>query len=372
MLSKFSVKKPFTVLVAVIMVIVLGVVSFIGMTPNLMPNMDFPYMVVVTTYPGASPELVEATVTKPLEQALATLDGVKEITSASSDNYSMVTIEYEDGTNMDTATVDVSGKIDTLEGGWDDTVGTPTLMKINPDMMPASVVAVDVKGMEVAELTDYVNNTLLNRLEGVDGVASISTIGDVEEGINVSINQKKLKKINKKVQDAIDSKFDESKSELNSNLTKLNDGLEQTKEGQQKIQDGKEQLEKQRKEVNQQLSSAQSQLDQKQSEILNGKMQILNTLSSLTAQRTQLQSTYQQLVSIQKIVLELQKNIQDMTSAITKLEAYKTTADSLNTAIETLTPGTDEYNQAKQQLEELDEQLKKMGITSANLSDKID
>ena len=164
MLSKFSVKKPFTVLVAVIMVIVLGVVSFIGMTPNLMPNMDFPYMVVVTTYPGASPELVEATVTKPLEQALATLDGVKEITSASSDNYSMVTIEYEDGTNMDTATVDVSGKIDTLEGGWDDTVGTPTLMKINPDMMPASVVAVDVKGMEVAELTDYVNNTLLNRV----------------------------------------------------------------------------------------------------------------------------------------------------------------------------------------------------------------
>lgn len=372
MLSKFSVKKPFTVLVAVIMVIVLGVVSFIGMTPNLMPNMDFPYMIVVTTYPGASPELVETTVTKPLEQALATLDGVKEITSASSDNYSMVTIEYEDGTNMDTATVDVSGKIDTLEGNWDDTVGTPTLMKINPDMMPASVVAVDVKGMEVAELTDYVNNTLLNRLEGVDGVASISTIGDVEEGINVSINQKKLKKINKKVQDAIDSKFDESKSELNSNLTKLNDGLEQTKEGQQKIQDGKDRLEKQRKEVNQQLSSAQSRLDQKQSEILNGKMQILNTLSSLTAQRTQLQSTYQQLVSIQKIVLELQKNIQDMTSAITKLEAYKTTVDSLNTAIETLTPGTDEYNQAKQQLEEIDAQLKEMGITSANLSDKID
>ena len=77
MLSKFSVKKPMTVFVAVIIVIVLGIVSFTRMTPDLMPNLDLPYVVVVTTYPGQSPETVETTVTKPLESSMATLENIK-------------------------------------------------------------------------------------------------------------------------------------------------------------------------------------------------------------------------------------------------------------------------------------------------------
>ncbi len=371
MLSKFSVKKPFTVLVAVILVLVLGVVSFMSMTPNLLPNMDFPYMIVMTTYPGASPELVETTVTKPLEQALSVLDGVKEISSTSNDNYSMITIQFEDGTNMDSATVDVSGKIDTIEGSWEDTIGTPVLMEINPDMMPAAVVAVDVKGMDTVELTNYVNDKLLNQLEGVDGVASISSIGAVEEGINVVIDEKKLKSVNSKIQKAINSKFDETKDELNENLKKLNNGLDQTKEGQKQIENGKQELETQRKAANEQLSNAQSQLDQKQTELLNGKVQILNTLSSLTTQRTQLQTTYEQLVSIQSVLLELKKNIQDMTATVTQLEAYQRTVESLNSVINTLSPDTEEYKQAQQQLKEIDEQLAAMGITTVSLADKI-
>ena len=106
-MSKFSVKKPLTVFVAVIAILVLGVVSYMNMTPDLLPNMDFPYVVIVTTYPGASPEKVEAEVTKPMEQSMSTLDHIVEVTSTSSENYSMVLMEFEDSVNMDTIGVDI-------------------------------------------------------------------------------------------------------------------------------------------------------------------------------------------------------------------------------------------------------------------------
>ncbi len=372
MLSKFSVKKPFTVLVAVILVVVLGVVSFMKMTPNLLPNMELPYMVIITTYPGASPELVETTVSKPLEQSVSVLDGVKTVTSNSSDNYSMVMVEFENGTNMDSAVVDVSGKIDMLEGVWDDTVGTPTIMEINPDMMPASVVAVDVEGMNTIELTEYLNDKLLNRLEGVEGVASIATVGAVEEGIKVTIDHDKLKKVNKTVQGAIDSKFEDGKTELNDALTQLNDGIEQVNDGQKQIDAGKTELETQRKLAYDQLATAQGTLSQKQAELLNGKIQIIDTISSLTAQRTSVQTTYQQLAGIQTIILDLKKNIQDMTATITQMSAYKTTVDNLNALLETLDPESQEYKDAYEQLQKIDEALLAMGITSVDLTAKID
>ena len=99
MLSRYSVKKPYTVLVAVVLVLVLGVVSFLGMTTDLLPSLELPYIIVVTTYPGASPEKVEASVTRPLESVLGTTSGVKNISSVSSENSSMIILEFEQGTN---------------------------------------------------------------------------------------------------------------------------------------------------------------------------------------------------------------------------------------------------------------------------------
>ena len=99
-MPKFSVKKPLTVFVAVLAILVLGVVAYLKMTPDLMPNMDFPYVILVTTDPGASPETVEADITKPLEQSMATLDRIKNVTSSSMDSVSMVVLEFEDGVNM--------------------------------------------------------------------------------------------------------------------------------------------------------------------------------------------------------------------------------------------------------------------------------
>lgn len=371
MLSKFSVKKPMTVLVAVILVLVLGVVSFISMTPNLLPNMDFPYILVMTTYPGASPELVETEVSKSLEKSLSTLDGVKTISSTSSDNYSLVTMEFEDGTNMDSAKIDVSSAIDQLKGSWSDTVGTPVLMEISPDMMPAAVVAVDVDDMDIIKLTNYVNNDLLNKLEGVDGVASVSTMGTVEEGINVVIDEKKLKSVNSKIKKAIDSQFDDGREEINKALNELNDGISQVEDGQKQINDGKAELENQRKLANEQLSNAKGTLNEKQQEVLSGKLQIINTLSTLSVQRTQLQSTYEQMAAIQSVILELKQNIQDMNEKITQLKAYQSTVDTINSALETLPPDSEEYKQSLEKLKEIETELSNIGITTADLPTKI-
>ena len=129
-MSKFSVKKPMTIFVAVVLVCILGFISFTSMRTDLLPKMDLPYVMVLTTYPGASPEKIEQTVTKPLEQTLATTSGIKNVTSTSNENSSMVLLEFTQGTNMDSAMIEMSGKIDMVKGSLDDAVGTPTLLKI--------------------------------------------------------------------------------------------------------------------------------------------------------------------------------------------------------------------------------------------------
>ena len=99
-MSKFSVKKPLTVFVAVIAVLVLGAVAFTRMTPDLLPNMDFPYVIIMTAYPGATPEKVEMSITKPMEQAMATLENIEEVSSSSSENYSLVMLEFTEDVNI--------------------------------------------------------------------------------------------------------------------------------------------------------------------------------------------------------------------------------------------------------------------------------
>ena len=153
MLSKFSVKKPYTVVVAVVLVLILGYVSFDKMTVDLLPDMNLPYAVVMTTYPGASPEEVEATVTKPVEQAMATISNIKNVSSSSMENASTVILEVEQTANMDSATIEMRESLDQIKGYWPDTVGNPIIMKMNPTMLPVMIPAVSVEGADAAETT---------------------------------------------------------------------------------------------------------------------------------------------------------------------------------------------------------------------------
>ena len=162
MLSKFSVRKPFTVFVAVVICLVLGFLSFQNMSTDFLPSMELPYALVMTTYPGASPEEVEKAVSEPVEQAMARINNVKQLQSISVNNMSIVMMEFNDGTDMGSTTVDMRESLDMVTAGFDDSIGSPTIMKMNPDMMPIMVAAIDYDKLESTEVTKKAEKEIMD------------------------------------------------------------------------------------------------------------------------------------------------------------------------------------------------------------------
>ena len=222
MLPKFSVKKPLTVFVAMILVLVLGVISFTKMTTDLLPSMNLPYVIAYTPYPGASPEKVENTVTNPLEEVFSTVSGVENVTSISNENVSMVILEFSQDTNMDSAIIDLNGQVDLVKSKFDDTVGSTTLMKLNPDMMPIMMVSVDVDGMSQEEISTYVNDEIIPSLERIEGVASVSATGLVESQLQITLDTDKIDSLNKKIKANINSELDKNEKKIDDGISKLN------------------------------------------------------------------------------------------------------------------------------------------------------
>lgn len=215
MISRFSVKKPYTVLVGVVLAIVLGVVSFTRMTADLLPNISLPYVIVMTTYVGASPETVETVVTKPVEASMATVSNIESINSVSSENYSMVILEFAQTADMDSISLEIRENLDQISGYWqDDLIGSPIIMKLNPDMMPVMIAAAGIEGKDVAEVSRYIKDVIMPELESLEGVASVSATGMIEENVNVIIRQEKIDAVNERIRAAIDSKLDEAGQEL--------------------------------------------------------------------------------------------------------------------------------------------------------------
>lgn len=371
MLPKLSVKKPMTIFVAVIVVIVLGIVSVFKMTPDLLPNMDFPYAIILTTYPGQTPETVESVVTKPLEQSLSTIDGVKTITSTSSDNYSILTLEFEDGTNMDTATVDMRGNLDTIKDAWPDGVGSPYLMKINPNMMPVAMVAVDYDGYDTVQISDYVNNELKNQLEGIDGVASVSTKGIVTQKENVIISQTKIDALNAKINDALNDKFGDAEKKISDAKKELQNNISKAEQGSDTIEQSINDLNSQQEEVAKQLADAQGKAQSGYTEILNAKMQLLDQQQSLTATKQTLTIAYQTLTQIKEKLDSLQDEKVQLTQQIETFEKiYNDYKDALSKlANPDLTD--EQLAQVRAILAKIDEELDKYGFPKEELEERL-
>lgn len=269
MISKYSVKRPYTVLVAVVLVIVLGAVSLSKMTTDLLPDMSFQYALVITTDMGASPEQVESDVTSPIESAMATTSNIKNISSVSYNSYSVVTLEYEQNANMDSVVIEIQQSLDQVSGQWDDSIGTPMIMKVNPDMMPVLAAAVDKDGMGANALSGYVKNDLAPALESLEGVASVTTTGQLEESVDVTLDQDKIDALNKKIQKKIDEQFEKSqkkidagkkkvesgKSSISQGSEQLNSAINQTMDQQKKLYKTEQDLKKQLAELKKQKAS---------------------------------------------------------------------------------------------------------------------
>lgn len=235
MFAKISVKKPYTVLVGVVLVIVLGVVALMKSKADLLPNMNLPYAIIITTYVGAAPEEVEKEVTAPIEAQMATTSNIKNVSSTSSNSYSLVILEYEQTANMDSVVIEIQQKLDQVAGSFPSGVSSPIILQLDPTMLPVVVASADVEGMDQLQISDYTENTLVPNIESVEGVASVTLIGQAEERIMIVLDEDKIEDINKKVVKEIDKKFGEARAELD-------EADQELKEAQKKLDDGKTEL----------------------------------------------------------------------------------------------------------------------------------
>lgn len=321
-MSKFSVKKPLTVFVAVIAILVLGVVSYTKMTPDLLPNMDFPYIMIMTTYPGASPEKVEAELTKPLEQSMSTLDHIKEVTSSSNENYSLLLLQFEESVNLDTVSVDIQQNISTLEAGWDDKVGAPYILKINPSVLPVEVAGVSMDGMSTAELTQFLDDTLMNKLEGIPGVAQINASGMVNQQLHVILDQDKIDARNRQIAKAINRQLDDAAGDLEEKKSELEDAQAEMERAQEQLSSGREALAGQ-------TAAGEAELNYQQGQLLSTQADLKDQLSQLQASKTQLQTTLQILQALRSGIDELEKQAADLETNMENLLHLKETAENL-------------------------------------------
>ncbi len=313
-MSKFSVRKPLTVFVAVLAIIILGVVAFTRMTPDLFPNMDFPYVMIMTTYPGQSPEIVESEITRPLEQSMATLEHIKEVTSSSRENYSLVVLEFEESVNLDTVAVDIQQSISALQGTWDENVGAPYVLKINPSVIPIAIAAVSKDDMDITELSDFLDETIIPKLEGVSGVASVTASGSIYRQVNVIISQEKIDAVNQRLVDAVNGKLDDAQSELEDTKAELEDAQEELANAQAELDSSKQSL------LNQSYS-AQAELDARQAEVEQGRQQIEPQLASLQETKSALESALGSLQQAESSYAQLESGIAELNAGIAQLDA---------------------------------------------------
>ena len=223
-MEKFSVKKPFTVLVAVIMVLMLGFVALTKMQTNLLPDVSTPYLMVVTVYPGASPERVESEVSDVMENALGTVSGVETITATSAENYNLLLMQFNEGTDMNSALVKVSNKIDQTTASLPSSCLTPSIIEYNLNMNAFMTVAVSREGSDVYGLSDFVSDTLVPYVERKGGVSSVSTNGLIEKLVQVQLNQSKIDVINERLLEVIDVQLAEAKAQLDDAEAQINAG----------------------------------------------------------------------------------------------------------------------------------------------------
>ncbi len=234
-MSKLSVKKPFTVLVMIVIMIVLGVVSIIRMQMDLLPQISLPYVLVITTYPGKSPEAVEETISKPLEQALGTISGVKNVYSISNENYGLVELEFTSGTDLDAIMVKVYTQIDTVRAGWPDDVGIPQIMELSTDMLANQYLAVSYEGMDIDELSRFTEETVIPAFERLDGVASVSPSGLIEKTIQISLDQDKVDILNAKIYEYAEEQLDDALEDIMENQDDLDEARDQLIDSQNEL-----------------------------------------------------------------------------------------------------------------------------------------
>lgn len=379
-MPKFSVKKPFTVLVGVIIAVVIGIVSLFKMPLDLLPEINLPYLLVITTYPGASPEKVEEDVCKPMESALGTVTGVENVYGICNENYAMVELEFQDGTNLDSAMVKVTSALNTLQASLPEDCGTPSVIEIGTDLMASEYLAVSMEGMSIEELTQFVKDEITPTYERQEGVASVSELGLVEKSIQVELNEEKVRVLNDKILASLDSSFADALKQLDDAKEQLNDSTKTLQESKDKLIDSQADLNESKQDLidgQAELNTKKGELAQSEIDLEESKDEINDGIESLKKGR---EEAYNQLAELSLKMDEAAQQIASLEAAISQKEIeYNTALADPNTSQTELDKKQAELTQLRASLATIEENYKatekakleassKMGSMDAQLS----
>ncbi|MGC9319215.1 MAG: efflux RND transporter permease subunit [Armatimonadota bacterium] len=191
--ARFSIRQPVTIAMCVLAVLVLGIIAFIQLPVDLLPDISFPVVAVLTTYPGASPAEVEEFVTKPIEEAAAVVEDLESVRSISQQDMSVVIIEFDWGKDMDWAAFDTREKVDPVIERLPEDVHRPVIMKLDPQTMQP-VMTLDVTGLaDLLKLRELADDVIKPELEKLPGVAAANIYGGLQREILVEVNWERLK-----------------------------------------------------------------------------------------------------------------------------------------------------------------------------------
>ena len=352
-MEKFSVKKPFTVLVAVIMVLMLGFVSISNMQTNLLPDVNTPYLMVVTVYPGASPERVESEVSDVMQNALGTVAGVEKVTATSAENYSLLLMQFSDDTDMNSAMVKVSNKVDQTTASLPSSCLTPSIIEYSLNMNAFMTVAVSREGSDVYDLSEFVSDTLVPYVERKGGVSSVSTNGLIEKMVQVQLSQEKIDAINEKLLEVIDVQLADARKQLES---------------------AEAQIEAGRKEYNRQFKNYSNTVSDTMMQEMSG--QVGDAIEVVRKQAQALLDSVNQLIAVVQEP-EIQQALIDVRDGLQRvMDKFNETGmkdiDSLIEIVAELRDITDKLTGALQQLQQrLNTESGTEGSTAADLADDL-
>ena len=184
-LSNLSIKRPVFATMMMLALVVLGLFSMRRLPLDEMPDIEFPFLMVQTIYPGASPEAVEREVTKKIEEAVNPVEGVKRIESSSVEGVSTIFIEFELKTKVSDAQADVRAKLDALRPSLPDDIETPVVSRFDFRQSPIVSLALSGEGWAMRDLTQLANETISRRIETIDGVGNVTVVGGLDREIDV-------------------------------------------------------------------------------------------------------------------------------------------------------------------------------------------
>jgi len=188
-----SINRPITVLMVYMLILITGVISFLRLPIDFLPNIGYPQLTVITTYDNSSPEEVETLITQPVEEVVSTLKGVRKVTSVSREDVSVVTIKYNWGTEMSFASLDLREKLDNIRHSLPEDAERPNIARLDPSEEPVMYISLTSRDTEsVIEIQHIAENLIKRRLQQLEGIAAAELIGDREEEIEILLDEDKI------------------------------------------------------------------------------------------------------------------------------------------------------------------------------------